>query len=139
VRAVHREQGPVRVFYEIWHRPLLTVNGAHIISDVITLCGGRNVFADAHVLTPAVSLEAVLHARPELVLGGGSAMGPSDLAAEWRRLRPGALHDIPVGFVPPDLIQRQTPRMAQGARTICEHIEALRRSRAVSGSERAAR
>jgi iron complex transport system substrate-binding protein len=31
----------VRVFYQIWHKPLLTVNGAHLISDVIALCGAR--------------------------------------------------------------------------------------------------
>ena len=126
LRNRYSARAPVRVFYEIWQRPLLTVNGEHIISDVIALCGGRNVFADAPVLTPAVSLEAVLFARPELVLGGGSAMGPGDLASEWRRLRPAALHDVPVRFVPPDLIQRQTPRMAEGARIICEHIDAVR-------------
>jgi iron complex transport system substrate-binding protein len=134
LRARYGARAPVRVFYEIWHRPLLTVNGEHIISDVIALCGGRNVFADTQVLTPAVSLEAVLHARPELILGGGSAMRPGELASEWHRLRPAALRDVPVRFVPPDIIQRQTPRMARGARIVCEHIDEVRRSRALAGA-----
>jgi iron complex transport system substrate-binding protein len=117
---------PVRVFYEIWHRPLLTVNAQHIISDVIRLCGGENVFADAPVLTPAVSLEAVLAARPELVLGGSSAMRPEDLATQWRGAPVSALRNVPVRYVPADLIQRQTPRIAEGARIVCEHLEAVR-------------
>jgi iron complex transport system substrate-binding protein len=120
---------PVRVFYEIWHRPLLTVNAQHIISDVIRLCGGENVFADAPVLTPAVSLEAVLAGRPELVLGGSSAMRPEDLSAEWRAAPISALRDVPVRYVPADLIQRQTPRLATGARVVCEHLEAVRTKR----------
>ena len=81
LRARYSARAPVRVFYEIWHRPLLTVNGAHLISDVIALCGGLNVFADAPVLTPSVSLEAVLAARPEVVLGGSSATTPGRAGA----------------------------------------------------------
>lgn len=117
----------VRVFYEIWHRPLLTVNGRHLISDVLALCGGVNVFADAAVLTPAVSLEAVLAARPDVVLGGSSATRPEQLAAEWRGAPVAALRELPVRYVPPDLIQRQTPRIVQGARLVCEQLEDIRK------------
>jgi iron complex transport system substrate-binding protein len=132
LRALREHYGgkrPVRVFYEIWRRPLLTVNAQHIISDVIRLCGGENIFADAPVLTPAVSLEAVLAARPELVLGGSSAMRPKDLSAEWRALPISALRNVPVRYVPADLIQRQTPRLAMGARVVCEHLEEVRTKR----------
>jgi len=73
LRARNAHAARVRVFYQIWHKPLLTVNGAHVISDVIALCGGENVFADLSQLTPTISLESVLAARPEVILGGGSA------------------------------------------------------------------
>ena len=53
----------------------MTVSGAHMISDVIALCGGENVFADVAQLTPTVSLEAIIAAQPEVILGGGSAGG----------------------------------------------------------------
>jgi iron complex transport system substrate-binding protein len=127
LRAKYGGRTPVRVFYQIWHRPLLTVNGAHAISDVIALCGGVNVFADVTVLTPSVSLEAVVQARPQLILGGGSAMAKDDLAAEWQRARAPALRAIAVRYIPPDLIQRQTPRLAEGAKLVCEHIDEVRR------------
>ena len=119
---------PLRVFYEIWHRPLLTINGNHIISDVIALCGGRNVFAGAPALTPQVSTEAVLAARPDVILGGGSAGGEKEFVAEWRASAVEALRDLPRFYVDPDEIQRQTPRIVGGARAICEDLEKVRAS-----------
>ena len=31
----------VRLFYQIWDKPLYTLNGQHIVSDAIRVCGGR--------------------------------------------------------------------------------------------------
>ncbi|OGA38438.1 MAG: hypothetical protein A3G24_20230 [Betaproteobacteria bacterium RIFCSPLOWO2_12_FULL_62_13] len=129
LRAQHGARPAVRVFYEIWHRPLLTVNGKHMISDVIALCGGVNVFAAAPLLTPSVSLEAVLWARPEAILGGSSAVIPKHFDLQWRAHAITALKDVPVFYVAPDEIQRQTPRIAQGAKAICEALEKVRNSR----------
>jgi len=125
--AQTRQQEPLRVFYEIWHQPLLTVSSAHMISDAITLCGGRNVFAEVPVLTPAVSMESVLAARPQLVLGGGSANGESDFAARWRQMPLAALRGIPARYIPPDSIQRQSPRILDGIRAICVFIDGARK------------
>lgn len=129
LRSRYSPQPVVRVFYEIWHRPLLTVNGQHMISDVIALCGGRNVFAEAPVLTPSVSHEAVLAARPDVVLGGSSATRPEDLAAAWRSAPIAALRALPVRYVPPDFIQRQTPRVVEGAKVVCAQLDEVRRAR----------
>ena len=118
-----RTQEPLRVFYEIWHQPLLTVNGAHMISDAITLCGGINIFADVPVLTPAVSLEAVLAARPHILLGGGSANGEAEFLGRWSRTPLAALRAIPARFIAPDGIQRQSPRVIDGIRAICAHLD----------------
>ncbi|HUO45100.1 MAG TPA: cobalamin-binding protein [Burkholderiales bacterium] len=126
LRARYGARPTVPVFYEIWHAPLMTVNGRHIISDVIRLCGGRNVFDGAPTLVPVVSLESVLAAQPDAIVGGGSAtMTAEDLAAEWRNEMP-ALAALPTIYVNPDLIQRQTPRILDGARAICERLENVR-------------
>jgi iron complex transport system substrate-binding protein len=119
----------VRVFYLIWHRPLLTVNGAHLISDVITLCGGENVFADVNQLTPAVTLEAVIAAKPEVILGGASAGGEKEFAVQWRASGVAPLRDLPAYYVNPDIIQRQTPRIVEGAKAVCAALEQVRISR----------
>ena len=57
LRERYAKAAPVRVFYSVWSRPFMTVSGAHIISDVIALCGGINVFADmSRTLTPLAGL-----------------------------------------------------------------------------------
>jgi len=127
LRARHAGLAPVRVFYEIWHRPLLTVNGEHMISDVIALCGGINVFAAVPLLTPAVSLEAVLAARPEVILGGSSSATPRQFEAQWRNHEVATLGRVPAFHIAPDDIQRATPRIVNGARAICRILDEVRR------------
>jgi iron complex transport system substrate-binding protein len=112
---------PVRVFYEIWHQPLITVNGAHLISDVIGLCGGRNVFASAGSLTLTIAAENVLAEDPEAIVASGPLEG-------WRRYpRLAAVRNAHLFFIRPDLIQRQSPRILDGARQMCEQLEQVRR------------
>ena len=60
----------VRVFYQVWDKPLYTLSGDHIVSDAIRLCGGENIFAALQVKAPSVSIEAVLQANPEAIIGG---------------------------------------------------------------------
>ncbi len=129
LRKRHAHARKVRVFYEIWRKPLMTVNGAHLISDVIALCGGENVFADISQLTPTVSLEAVIAARPEAILGGGSAGGEREFASEWRTTAVRPLRDLPAYYVNPDRIQQATPRIAEGARAVCSALEQVRNGR----------
>jgi len=129
LRGRYAQARVVRVFYQIWHRPLLTVNGAHMISDVIALCGGENVFADVNQLTPSVTLEAVIAAKPEMILGGGSAGGEREFAAQWRASSVPSLRELPAHYVNPDHIQRQTPRIVEGVKAVCSALENVRRNR----------
>ena len=130
LRARYGARDSLRVFYEIWHQPLMTVNGRHMIDDVIRLCGGANVFANVPGITPLVSLESVIARRPEVVLGGSSATTPEEFAGQWRNYANYAgLRNVRALFVDPDHIQRQTPRILRGARTVCEHLDQVRAAR----------
>jgi iron complex transport system substrate-binding protein len=129
LRKRHSSARKVRVFYEIWRKPLMTVSGAHLISDVITLCGGENIFADVSQLTPTVSLEAVIAAKPEAILGGGSAGGENEFSNQWRATAPQPLRDLPAYYVHPDRIQQATPRIVDGARSVCAALEQVRKAR----------
>jgi len=129
LRARFARAARLRVFYMIWRQPLMTVNGAHLISDVITLCGGVNVFAGIRQLTPAVTLEAVIAAMPEVVLGGSDPASGDDYVTSWRVSMPEPLRELPVYYINPDLIQRPTPRILNGARAVCSALEQARGSR----------
>jgi len=134
--ARYGRQAPVEVFYQVWKQPLMTVNGKQIISDVIALCGGRNVFAQLPVLAPTVTVEAVIAADPEVIVASGMGDARPDWLDDWKRWRTmtAVLRDN-LYFVPPDLIQRHTPRLLDGAERLCAQLEAARGKRAKAGGQ----
>ncbi len=130
VRAIEKRHAggrKVRVFYQIWDRPLLTVNGQHVITKVMRLCGGENVFAELPLIAPEVDAEAVLRADPEVIVASGSGGQPPAWLDSWRRF-PG-LRAVARGHlytIAPDLIQRHTPRILEGAEALCTLLEGVR-------------
>lgn len=118
----HQFQGEIKrtVFYQIWNQPLMTVSGRHLINDVITLCGGRNIFADLEVLTPNVSLEAVLAANPEVIIASGMGKERPEWLNEWKRWpHLSAVKNSRLFVIDPNIIQRATPRLLLGAEKMC--------------------
>lgn len=130
LRRRYADRAQVSVYYQIWDKPLMTVNGEHLISDVIRLCGGRNVFAGLKMLTPEISTEAVLAADPDAI-GGMSAeagqAGNLDAWKAWPRLKAVARGNLFV--IHADLISRNTPRILDGAQQLCERLDAARARR----------
>jgi iron complex transport system substrate-binding protein len=118
---------PVRLFYQIWDSPLMTINDTHLIGELIALCGGVNVFGDLPALAPRVSREAVLAADPEVIVGGGPAEDDGVWLEEWRQWETlTAVGRDNLFFIPPSLIQRQTPRILEGAALLCEFLDEAR-------------
>ena len=121
---------PVRLFYEIWNQPLLTINGQHLISDVIRLCGAVNVFAELPALVPQVDVEAVLAARPAIIVAG-SGMGQDrqawlDAWRRWPSLPAVARNQL--YLIDADLLQRHGPRILDGAEALCAVVDAARQA-----------
>jgi iron complex transport system substrate-binding protein len=124
----------VRTFYQIWKQPMMTVGGRQIISDVVRLCGGENVFAKLDTMAATVNVEAVIAANPEAIVASGMGGAMSNLRPEWLddwRRWPSitAVARNNLFFVPPELIQRHTPRLLDGAEHLCLHLETTRSSR----------
>ena len=46
LQAQYAQRAPVRVFYQVWSQPLMTLSGKHVISEGLRVCGARNVFED---------------------------------------------------------------------------------------------
>ncbi len=135
LRQRHAGAAPLRVFYQVWPQPLLTLNGRHLVSDVLALCGGRNVFADLAPLVPPVSTEAVLAADPEVVLTGSerperpwSHQPEAVVFAPWRAARGLAATRRGAYYrLDGDLIARAGPRIVLGVQAVCEVLERERR------------
>lgn len=123
----YQKQRKLRVFYQIWHRPLMTINDQHLISKVIGLCGGVNVFGSLPALTPTVSVEAVLAAAPEAIIASGMDEARPQWLDDWRRWEQlPAVAEERLFFIPPDLLQRHTARILDGASLMCAQLERIR-------------
>lgn len=137
LRARYANRPPVSVFYQVWDQPLMTLNGTHMVSDVITLCGGRNVFAKLQPLVPTVSTEAVLAANPEAIFTASTGATKPDKPLPqldkwraWPSLKAVARNNL--FAIDGDLIDRPTPRLAQGAAQLCEDLDVARSRRPTS-------
>lgn len=125
LRREYRNRQRVSVFLQVNDRPLYTVNGKHIISEVATLCGGANVFAELRDLAPTIGIEAVIAADPEAIVSTDDTV--PDAMAHWRRWE--ALTAVRAGNVfslSSDELSRATPRLVDGARAMCRTLETAR-------------
>jgi iron complex transport system substrate-binding protein len=124
LEQAYRAAVPVRLFYEIWHEPLMTLNGRHFVSDVLARCGARNVFAGLPALVPTVAMEAVVAAAPQVIASGA---GEPALAA-WRSRREiPAVRDGRLCAVDAVRMHRPGPRLVAAARELCGCIAEARK------------
>jgi iron complex transport system substrate-binding protein len=128
LRNRYSEREPLAVLYQIWNDPLQTINGDHLISQVIELCGGLNIFADLPTLAPRINIESVLVRAPDAIIASGLADTRPLWLDEWRRYPSlPAVRNNGLFFVDPDLLERPTARVLLGAGTLCEQLDTLRK------------
>jgi len=140
LKARYAGRRPVRVFFELWDAPLMTLNGQHLISSAIAACGGTNVFAELPTLTATVSWEVAVQRDPELVVTAG-APGETARPGRWSEFKQvSATRHGEFGHVEGDLLARSGPRFVDGARELCEAIDHARQAQPqpVFGARRAA-
>ena len=130
LNALHRRYGEKRslsVLYQIWNDPLQTVNGEHLISEIISLCGGYNIFGDARSLAPRVSIESVLLRDPDAIVASGMGEARPEWLDQWRAYPSlTAVADEALFFVNPDHLQRPSARIVLGARSLCHQLDQIR-------------
>jgi len=120
----------VRTFYQIWKQPLTTIGGKQIISSIVRLCGGENVFEKLDTLAPVITVEAVIAANPEAIIASGMDQSRPEWLDDWKRWASiTAVARDNLFFVQPQLIQRHTPRLLDGAEQLCQHLETARARR----------
>jgi len=115
----YQQKKSIRVFYEVAARPLMTINEESWINQVISLCGGKNIFANIKVIAPVISQEAVILANPDVIMGRE--------VSEWRAwpmLR--AVQKKNLFAVNPDLLERASPRLLLGAESVCRELDVAR-------------
>ncbi len=124
--ARYANAAPVSVFYQVWNEPLISVGGNELINDIISLCGGRNIFADQG-LAPKISIEAVLSRNPQAIIASGMDIARPQWLDDWLRWpQLQAVEKDHLYFIPPDLVQRHSLRVLSGALQMCAQLEQVR-------------
>ena len=130
ITARYSKRPVVRTFYQIWKQPLMTIGKNQIISDVIRLCGGENVFGQMDQMAPNVTVEAVIAANPEAIIASGMGDSRPEWLDDWKKWTSiEAVKRDNLFFVQPELIQRHTPRLLEGTERLCQHLETARARR----------
>jgi iron complex transport system substrate-binding protein len=127
LRSQYAARPRLKVFYQVWDRPLYTLSGGHVVTEVLSLCGGDNVFADLTTLAPEIDKEAVLARDPDVILIGAEGAEGARQTADWgvfANLRAVRLHHVYT--VDPSLLGRMTPRILQGVRDVCGWLDSAR-------------
>jgi len=128
--ARYAKRPPVRMFYQVWDKPLYTLNGAHIVSDAMRVCGGVNIFASLKVTAPVVNIEAVLQEDPEAIFSTGERSLDDGGVNIWKpytnmtAVKRGNLFRLDG-----NLLNRAGPRMIAGAAALCESLDLARQRR----------
>lgn len=118
LRAQYRREQPLRVFYQVWDKPLYTVGAGQIISDALKVCGARNVFDDVQLPAPQVSIESVLLRDPQVILASDAAQ----LAAwkSWTQLS--AVRHGQLLRVPDKGLERPSGQMIEATAKLCRTL-----------------
>lgn len=140
-QAVHIEQAfadlatqfaskeKLTVFYQVWNNPLQTLNGEHLISQVIELCGGKNIFWDTKNLAPKINIESVLLRNPDTIVASGMSQTRPGWLDEWLAYPSlQAVKNNALFFVDADYLQRPTARVVTGAESVCHQLDSVRQA-----------
>jgi iron complex transport system substrate-binding protein/vitamin B12 transport system substrate-binding protein len=120
--AHYAKRTPLTVFYQVSRVPIFTISNRSFIGQIIQLCGGRNVFGALTLPAPQVSTEAVVAARPQVMLADNAA-----ILAGWSRWQaiPAVAHRTQY-VLPADPLNRPGPRLVEGAAAVCRALDTAR-------------
>ena len=127
LRQHYAQRAPVRVFYQVWSNPIMTLSGRHLVSEVMRTCGARNVFEALRPLVATVDIEAVIAAQPQVIIATEVQAIDRGALDSWRRypqLPAVANHHLVT--LDADELDRAAVRILDAATELCEQVEQAR-------------
>ena len=128
LRDANAGKSTVKTFFEISALPLMTINRDHVISEMINLCGGVNVFGNMPSFVSEPSREELLVRQPEAILYGRSPGETRYTISPALKDLP-AVHDGSVYGITADYAFRPGPRLLLAAQEVCDALDRSRATR----------
>ena len=103
----------IKVYYEVWNAPFMSVGSTSFIHDVIVNAGGKNIFDDLADAYPMVSEETIIARAPDVILipmNNGVSVEDVKSRAGWDSI-PAVANDR-VYIIDDNVYSRPAPRIA---------------------------
>ena len=127
IRQTYQHRSPVTTFYQIWHQPIITMNGRQFISQAIAACGAQNSYKDLPKLTATIGLESLFKRNPQLFLLGGQASFQKDWLKFWQQYpNLQAIKNQQIYTLKNDHYQRPTARLINALEPLCKIVDQAR-------------
>lgn len=122
---VSKAKSKPKVFFELWHEPLMSAGPGSFIDDLIKKAGGINIAQDAKTAYPIFSLEQLIKEDPDVIIGAESSMGGKPVVAVtnrpgWDALR--AVKNQRIFTINDDIIFRAGPRLIIALELIAKYL-----------------
>jgi len=116
-----------RVFYILWHDPLMTVGPETRIHELVEKAGGINIARDLTDEYPRISLEAAIMASPEVIIAGSGHGSGQDVPFHYvlnepRLAEVAARQNGRIYEIDSDLTSRPGPRIVDGLEILAGFI-----------------
>ncbi|MEZ9235937.1 cobalamin-binding protein [Shewanella sp. 10N.286.52.A9] len=125
IKKSNAQKPAIKVFYQLWSTPLMTVSKGSWIEHIISACHGENVFLDAASEYPQISVENVLLTDAEVILQSqdeGNIIGVD--WSKWPELP--AVKNNHIYQLNADLLHRASPRAILGVQALCAALDNAR-------------
>ena len=127
IRQTYQNRPPVTSFYQIWHQPIITMNGDQFISQAIAACGAKNIYEDLPKLTATIGLESLFKRNPQVFLLGGQASFQQDWLTFWQQYpNLTAVKNQQIYLLNNSHYQRPTARLIHALEPLCKIIDQAR-------------
>lgn len=104
------------VFFLAYQNPLLTIGGWSYLSQLVTIAGGRNVFADLPAPSPQVAFEEVLRRNPDHLVVSPATAAELRRPGRWQALP--AVREGRLLIMDTTLVGRPGVRLGEAARSL---------------------
>lgn len=116
-RYAQQERPKKRVFIQLGTQPLFSTGSNTIQNDIVSMCGGENIFANSAVPWPQVSREQVIARQPEMIVMTGTETQETAVRQFWQTQL-----SIPIIRLNEDWFHRAGPRVVLAAQSLCEQL-----------------
>jgi iron complex transport system substrate-binding protein len=129
LRRRYSNKSTLKVFYQAWPSPLITIHQNHLIGDMAKTCGGRLIFNDQKLITSTVSPEQVIALNPDVMMTAidGNSKNPESSWSIWKKYPTLSVNQLN-GYlsIQGDLLTRPTPRSLTATKLMCVFFDGIR-------------